>query len=30
MGALAAITYYDGFTCYYKRKLKEANPKCLY
>ena len=30
MGAIAAVTYYDEFKCYYKRKLKEGNLKCLY
>jgi hypothetical protein len=29
MGALAAVTYYDEFKCYYKRKLQEGKPKML-
>ena len=28
-GALAAVTYYDEFKCYYKRKLQEGKPKML-
>jgi len=29
MGALAAVTYYDEFKTYYKRKLSEGKPKML-
>jgi transposase len=29
MGAIAAITYYDEFKQYYKRKLQEGKPKML-
>jgi hypothetical protein len=29
MGTIAAVTYYDEFKWYYKRKLKEGKPKML-
>jgi hypothetical protein len=29
MGAIAAVTYYDEFKCYYKRKVEEGKPKML-
>lgn len=29
MGAIAAVTYYDEFKRYYKRKVEEGKPKML-
>jgi hypothetical protein len=29
MGAIAAVTYYEEFKCYYNRKLEEGKPKML-
>ena len=29
MGAIAAVTYYDEFKQYYKRKVEEGKPKML-